>query len=50
MGAVTLIAAYILLQTHASELNPRLCEGSVLKEVEPELVAALFESPARCES
>jgi tetratricopeptide (TPR) repeat protein len=50
MGAVVLIAAYLLLQTGSSEQNLRLREGSVLKEVEPELAAALFESPARCES
>lgn len=50
MGAVVLIAAYILLQTHSSEPNLRLCENSVLKEIEPELAAALVESPARCES
>lgn len=50
MGAVVLIAAYLLLQTNSSEPNLQLCENSVLKEVEPELAAALSESPALCES
>jgi tetratricopeptide (TPR) repeat protein len=41
-AAVLLIAAYLLLQSRSAGIAIELGEGSVLKEVEPELAAALF--------
>lgn len=48
-AAVLLIAAYLLLQSHSPEKAIQLGEGSVLKEVEPELAAALFKPEDRRE-
>lgn len=49
-AAIILIAAYLLLRSHSPESATQLGESSVLREVEPELAAALFKPEDHLES